>query len=155
MNSQTHALEVYKSVMKDLEDLDGDAKLIEKREQQDKHIEQLAEAGLVRAKAKEIVRALENHLGVTEISWDRPYSWELTNASELQPGDGVLLKSTKFIVIKRMAWWRSKTANILCSQETDPTKYLRIGTIDIVQAYKGYVNAKRKAQWGIDVDNLI
>lgn len=79
--------------------------------------------------------------------WDHPNSWEMCSVKELVPGDGLRYQNIICIVTKKLAWWRSNTANVLIQEHHNPAKYYRIGTTDYVYAFKGYVSAQRASKW--------
>jgi hypothetical protein len=82
--------------------------------------------------------------------YKRPNTWEYLSAEVLDRGDAVLIDNAIYVVIKRMRF-RQKIANILCQMHHDPAKCKRIGTIDFVFAFPGYVSAFQLDRLGVEL----
>jgi hypothetical protein len=80
--------------------------------------------------------------------WDKPSTWIITQAKNLKPGDGVRISDRTYIIAHKLRF-RSKRANMLLHEVYDATSCRRIGVIDFVPAYPGYVHCQNMEAWGV------
>lgn len=104
----------------------------------------------MRQEALAVYEKLSMELDVeTEPIYSAPNTWSYYSVKELSRGDAMLIDGAIYVYLEKMAWWRNKTANVLVAQHHNPDKQKRIGEIDFVYAYKGYVLAKQMAKMGV------
>lgn len=104
----------------------------------------------VRDEALAVYEKLSMELDIeTEPKYNAPNTWSYYSVNELTRGDALLIDGAIYIYLQKLAWWRSKTANVLVAQHHNPDKQKRVGELDYVYAYKGYVLAKQMAKVGV------
>lgn len=118
-----------------------------------REVERVAErADLVklRDEALAVYESLSMELDLeTEPKYNAPLTWSFYSAKELQRGDALIIDGAIYLYLDKLAWWRNKTANILVAHHDNPDNQKRIGEVDFVYAYKGYVLAKQMAKVGV------
>lgn len=106
----------------------------------------------IRQEALAIYEKMSAELDVyEEPKWSKPNSWSYYSANELSRGDGLLIDGVVYVYLAKLAWWRNKTANILIAQHHNPDKQRRIGELDFVYGFKGYVMHQQMARLGVDL----
>ena len=140
----------------DVEEVNPPSSILEKRK---KDVLQAVEGDeklkkqLALNEARDLVTLLENELDeFPEAKWNKPSTWIQYSASELRRGDAIRIEDSgvlhTYIYLHKMAWWRSKTANILIGHKDNPDKQKRIGEFDFVHAFKGYMTEQSIARMG-------
>lgn len=86
-----------------------------------------------------------------EPRYNLPTTWMLYSVSELERGDALQIDGVIYVYLKRLAWWRNKIANVLVAQHHNPDKQKRIGDLDFVYGFKGYVRHQQLAKMGVEL----
>jgi hypothetical protein len=138
-----------KEIIMALREQKTSTKAVEKLVDQEKARTELVK---MRNDALALYESLSMELDIeTEPKYNAPNTWSYYSVQELQRGDAMLIDGVIYVYLEKMAWWRSKTANILVAQHHNPDKQKRVGEVDFVYAYKGYVLAKQMAKIGVTI----
>lgn len=109
----------------------------------------------LRQEALAIYETLSAELDVfVPVDYKKPNTWSYYSVSELERGDALQVGNVIYIYVKKLAWWRNKTANVLVAQTYDPSKQKRVGELDYVLGFRGYVRHQQMERMGINMNGL-